>query len=279
MSYLKKDLDGLCQNLSDLVDKKSYIAEACKMKRALIITFVIMALGNIICYAESHNELIFCNEDSFCVKLYPSLSACINEDETDFYIFNGYCDQVTVIDENDGIAIWSILGNNYYIRTKDLSMNTHNPEATNSFLELYLNHSMSFIQRDGTEKTIPSESSVLILGHIKDRFLVEYLGSIGLISWAFPANNITTGNIRWLIPMQEAVSIAMSALYEKYEVIDSEFNHIYAYCSIHPSKPNLSIWSIYVHKGFRLENEAYYIEINAVNGSVIVCEFHDDFAG
>lgn len=254
------------------------------MKRALILLLIFIIFGGIICHAESQNQVVFCNKDSYCVKLYPSLSACINGEDTDYFIFNGYCDQVTEIDENEDIALLSVLGNDYYVCTKDLSMNPQDPKAGNSFLELYLKRSIPFIQSDGTQKTIPSGSSVLILGYLgyldENYFLVDYLGSIGLISWAFaPTNNIKTGTTSWLLSMQEAVYIAMGALYEKYGVIDSEYAFIYAHCTISPSIPSSSFWAVYVYRTVRLENEAFYIKINAIDGSIVLCEFHDDFSG
>ena len=279
MSYLKKGLDGLWHAISDLVDKQVVLRRPCKMKKAFMIIFIIILVGHCNGNAESQNQVVFYNEDSYYVKLYPSPSACINDEATDYFVFNGYCDQVTSTNEDEGIAVLNILGNTYYVRTKDLSMNTQNIVVANSFLEAYLEKSNPFVQCDGTQKTIPPESSVLILGYIDQYvFLVDYLGCIGSTP-RFPINYIKPGTTCWLLPMSEAVSIAFGALQEKYGRIDSEYDHIYTYCFIIPNNPNASLWYVYFHRNVRMENEAYIIEINAIDGGVIQCEYYDDLAG
>lgn len=58
------------------------------MKKALMIIFIIILVGYCNSNAESQDQVVFYNEDSYYVKLYPSQSACINNEDTDYFVFN-----------------------------------------------------------------------------------------------------------------------------------------------------------------------------------------------
>lgn len=258
-----------------------------KIKMAAYCAIII----NLLCllcpvHAADPSYLYIWDADWIGTKLYLSPESYMKDEETPYYLLNGYLIDTDHLQIGQDISMIRFYDINYYFCTKKITSHLPVSDDVNwCFKGILVSDSLrtpiNYNPDHGDDKQLlPAKTKLEVLGHIKRGYIIRDPYGIGFVGGtSIMTDSGAEDAIFNMLSVKNTIKIAKEALEHEFPSI--EFDAFNSSINFVPDfyYPEDSYFLVLFYPGEDSSINCYYVYLNALDGTIIDCYFAEQTHG